>query len=187
MVYNATGDLTGITHVTTGTVATLNPVGNGVSQVTSITQGASPAVNSSVATVRALGLVGPMGAAAAAEMEMPYWGTPIKAGEFIKMCSWVWRPSPAVLLLMYPVKTSQCSDLPPKNPDECDDCLKKWGEEGGRCGQWHRFGPKDDPFRWVRACKDRALDRLRLCYANGGSTPSDAPGEWGEQDMDVFP
>jgi hypothetical protein len=36
MNYNATGDLIKITHLTTGTVATLNPVGNGVSQITDI-------------------------------------------------------------------------------------------------------------------------------------------------------
>jgi len=59
MAYNATGDLTGITHVTTGTVATLAALGDGASQVTSITQGASPAVNPAMATVTSLGVVRP--------------------------------------------------------------------------------------------------------------------------------
>ncbi len=82
MVYNATGDLTGITHVTTGTVATLNPVGNGASQVTSITQGASPAVNPVMATVRAL--VKPTATAASLEMPTP-WGGSIAVGDIMNV------------------------------------------------------------------------------------------------------
>ena len=179
--YDTKGDMIQITHVTSGTVATLVPVGNGASQITAITPQASPAVNSSMATVRALGFAR-ASAAAAGEMEMPHWGTPIKANEVIKMCSWVWRPKPAILALLYPAKTSQCSDLPPKNPDECDDCVKDWEKEQNRCWRWKGMGSNDDPNRWVRACEERASERLVLCYKNGGSMPSD-PKEWGREDM----
>ena len=159
--------MVGIAHVTSGTVATLVPQGNGTSQVTSITPQASPVVNpamaTATATARALGFAR-SSAAATGEMEMPHWGTPVKAGVIIKMCSWVWRPSPAILALLYPAKTSQCADLPPKNPDECDNCVKDWEREQNRCWRWKGMGSSDDPNRWVRACEERASERLVLCY-----------------------
>jgi YD repeat-containing protein len=192
MTYNPTGDLTGITHVTSGTVATLVPAGNGASQVTSITQSASPAVNPAMATVRTLGLVRPAGAATGVIEDMPggWRSSPIKAGEFIKMCSWVWRPSPAILLLLYPTTTSKCAELPTEDsPRDCkgDDCIKVWGQEYARCPKWAGRGPKDDPHRWVRACKERAGNRMQLCFGNGGSMPDDAPSEWSEDDFNSPP
>lgn len=81
MTYNPTGDLTGITHVTSGTVATLVPVGNGASQVTAIS-GAS-ATGLTMMKIRLLGLVSP---ASAASLEMPMpWGGSIAVGDIINV------------------------------------------------------------------------------------------------------
>lgn len=54
-----------------------------------------------------------------------------------------------------------------------ESCEEKWNEEHKSCQKWAGFGT-----RWVRACEDRANNRLRLCRGNGGSMPPDAPEPW---------
>jgi YD repeat-containing protein len=59
MVYNATGDLTGITHVTSGTVATLVPQGDGSSLITEIIgELDEPPAGASIASLGASRMVG---------------------------------------------------------------------------------------------------------------------------------
>jgi hypothetical protein len=120
MTYNPTGDLTGITHVTSGTVATLVPVGNGASQVTSITQGASPAVNPAMATVRALGLVRPAATAATGEMSMPRGGGRIATSDIVKAGSGI-RATPWGFLICGILMSNDLGDACADQP-QADEC-----------------------------------------------------------------
>lgn len=54
-----------------------------------------------------------------------------------------------------------------------DECYERWDKEDKDCQKWTGFG-----YRWVRACKDRAAARLRLCYRNGGKRDPDEPPVW---------
>ena len=54
-----------------------------------------------------------------------------------------------------------------------ESCEEKWNEEHKACQKWAGFGA-----RWVRACRDRANDRLALCLGNGGTMPPSAPEPW---------
>ena len=54
-----------------------------------------------------------------------------------------------------------------------ESCEEKWDKEHKECQKWAGFG-----MRWVRACEDRANNRLSLCRGNGGTMPPDAPEPW---------
>jgi RHS repeat-associated protein len=60
-----------------------------------------------------------------------------------------------------------------KTKEEKDACLDRWEKEDKDCDKWTGFG-----HRWVRACKDRAAHRLRLCYRNGGTPDPNEPEVW---------
>jgi len=54
--------------------------------------------------------------------------------------------------------------------DDDDQCHKQWIFERTACDEWRNLG-----MRAVRACRDRANDRLRLCYRDGGNKPWHPP------------
>ncbi|WP_173911054.1 hypothetical protein [Acinetobacter sp. Marseille-Q1618] len=69
------------------------------------------------------------------------------------------------------------------NAKEDDVCYEEWSFEVNQCDVWRFEGPDEDPDRWYRACKDRAADRLRLCYRNGGQPDPFAPPPWSKNDL----
>lgn len=67
--------------------------------------------------------------------------------------------------------------------DENDECRKRWDREDSNCTRWIGRGPKDDPNRWYRACKERAAVRRDLCIRNNGTPHPDEPAPWSENDL----
>jgi hypothetical protein len=123
--YDTQGDMVGITHVTSGTVATLVPVGNGASQVVSITQGASPAVNPAMVTVRAQGMVRPQFAYLAPLLlptaaEATAGAATAAAGEFVAWCAGI-AGAGLGIIVANEAKDASCEAKP-------DGCRKKYGK-----------------------------------------------------------
>ena len=115
--YDTKGDMVGITHVTSGTVATLVPLGDGTSQVTAITQQASPAVSPAMATVRALGFA--RASAAAGEMEFLRGGR-IATSDIVKAGSGI-RSTPWGFLLCGILMSNDLGDACDDKP-QADEC-----------------------------------------------------------------
>jgi RHS repeat-associated protein len=63
---------------------------------------------------------------------------------------------------------------------ECDKILE---DEIQDC--YDQYADLDERADWMRnGCIDRAKKRFAACNRNGGTMPPDAPGPWGDQDVD---
>jgi hypothetical protein len=116
MAYNATGDLTGITHVTSGMVATLTPVGNGVSQFTDI----RASTGNGVARLKRLRptldlFVSRANAFFPLVIALPAFGS-AAVGEFATICAGI-AGAGLGIIVANEAKDAQCSG---NEDDECD-------------------------------------------------------------------
>jgi hypothetical protein len=67
--------------------------------------------------------------------------------------------------------------------DDDDECLKRKNEETDRCYQrFDEYAHRD----FLAACKDRAIDRWRLCIGNKGQPHPKEPPEWGPRDEEIW-
>lgn len=69
--------------------------------------------------------------------------------------------------------------------DRNDLCFNRWDGEYGRCMRFMMPSPTDD--RYVKACRDRANDRLSLCHRHGGTPDPEEPAEFSWYDIPRAP
>ena len=62
--------------------------------------------------------------------------------------------------------------------DAENECLERWEREHARCTMFRPYG-----YRYQQACEQRANDRHKLCYRNGGKPDPNEPPEYGWQDI----
>jgi hypothetical protein len=67
--------------------------------------------------------------------------------------------------------------------DDDDECLKRKSREFDRCYQrFDEYAHRD----FLEACKERAINRWRLCIGNKGQPHPDEPPEWGPKDEEIW-
>jgi hypothetical protein len=62
--------------------------------------------------------------------------------------------------------------------DAENECLDRWEREHARCTMFRPYG-----YRYQQACEQRANDRHKLCYRNGGKADPNEPPEYDWQDI----
>jgi hypothetical protein len=148
MTYNPTGDLTGITHVTSGTVATLVPVGNGESRVTAISDTGAVALLRSRARVLYLAqfLVAPAEATSPALMRIliPYFaaeGGSIAVGDIISAAKFHPAISRTVGIIITAAGIVSAVCTTPCDPPEGTRCYEDlhYADHGGLNPHYHVY------------------------------------------------
>jgi len=173
MVYNASGDLTRITHVTSGTLATLSPVGNGESRVTAISDTGAVALLRSRSGVLSLAqlLVAPAEATSPALRRIltPYFaaqGRSIAVGVIISAAKFHPAIRAAGMIItaaasVIEVRQTSCTPYDPERVIQCHEFNSGHSRNG-----W-------DPHYhiWTRSLSPNDCQ----CYWNRGSGTSDVP------------